>query len=1295
VVGCLSENTIQELVAGSLSSDVRAQAQQHIETCAQCRMLVIELARDSDLEAVGTTVVSEPAARATSSLAPRALVKRFELVRPLGRGGMGVVYEAIDRERGARVALKTLQSVSADGLLRFKTEFRALQDVQHPSLVTFGELFEDRGQWWLTMELVEGTPLLDHVRPGGRLDERRLRAALPQLAAALQALHAHGLVHRDVKPHNVLVTSAGRLVLLDFGLVASVAQSESNVVGTPAYMAPEQALLQEIGPAADWYGVGALLYEALTGALPFQGAPLQVLIAKQHELPRRPGELASVPQDLDAICMLLLAVEPAARLSAIAALAGLDPDAAVASPSTAPAASPVFVGRERELAGLADAFAETRAGGEAGGEAIVLVEGESGIGKSALVGQFLRDLSARAPAVLVLHGRCYERETVPYKGIDGVVDALARYLRKLSPADTAAILPRRARVLVQAFPVLGKVSALSSLPADDVLDLAELRLRAFAALRDLLGRLAERTPLVVWIDDLHWADADSLELLTWVMARPEAPPLLLLLTCRPPREAADGSGADATMARVRALPGLRRLELPPLPRDEAVALAERLLAEVPVAAGASAAAVADEAAGHPLFIDALVRHTAGTSTAPPPLRLSDALWARITGLDPSARQLLALLAVAGWPLSHELLIAASVLPADELDLALGRLRRAHLARATDGTGTGTVEPYHDRIREAVLDHLDPELRKQCHRALARALLAIPPPSSPSSGAWGPEAVGVHLQAAGDLEQAAQHLVLAADQAAAALAFDRAARLYRQALALHDESGAAAGPLGDPRDVLTRLAQALVNASRGAEAGAVYLELARRASAAGGQDLELRLRAAEQLLRGGHQDDGQRVLVGVLEELDLRPPATRAGALWRLLWRRARVRVSRLGSLSRGHRAESGEAPPRVRLRLEACRVAALFADLAVEYTTRYQVMALQTTDLRCIGEALLIEANLALMLSGATTRRTAKMAELLAAVTERSGDPYLLAQEQRFRGLMAFELGQWARSREHSVRAVQLFRERCLGAAVEAAAPAVVYIQCLFNMGALRDYVRALPPMLREAEDREDRFTLALLYVGWAGLMSLIQDQPAAALQQIERGMEWNTAAFDFQRLTGPASQAEVELYGGDSTAAYRRIDEAWRQRSASPLSRMVFVRARMLSTRGLAALAVCRSAGPDPDRRLVRAAARDARDLRALRLPWTRALARILDAGVALVTGARTEARAQLERARAELESAGMSLHATLAQRRLGELTGGAEGARAVAEADAWLAAQGVRAPARLARLFMPEVAPLRQLSS
>jgi hypothetical protein len=811
VARCLSENTIQELVAGGLSGDALAQAHQHIETCEVCRTLAIELARDGDLEAISDADTLR--ARGAARPAAYGVADRFEIVRSLGRGGMGVVYEAIDRQRGARVALKTLQHVSADGLLRFKTEFRALQDVHHPNLVTFGELIEDRGQWWLTMELVEGVAFLEHVRPGGRLDERRLRTALAQLASALHSLHGHELVHRDVKPHNVLVTSAGRVVLLDFGLVAGVAQSESNIVGTPAYMAPEQVLAQDIGPAADWYGVGALLYEALTGTLPFQGAPMQVLRDKQDKRPRRPGELAQVPEDLEALCMQLLAVEPAARLGAAVALTRLDP-AAVETPPLPTLASPsrssVFVGRRRELASLADAFAATREGTEA----IVLVQGESGIGKSALVERFLEDLHGPAPDVLVLAGRCYERETVPYKGVDGVVDMLARYLRKLPEADAAAVLPRRAGLLVQAFPVLGKVATLSRLPADDVRDPVELRMRAFTALRELLGRLAERRPVVVWIDDLQWADTDSLELLAWVMARPEAPPLLLVLTSRPPRDQVGGSGAEAAMARVRALPGLRLLELSPLPRDEAVVLAERLLAETPAATPVSAASLAAEAAGHPLFIDALVRHTADRTSAQSPLRLSDALWKRISELDPTARRLLALIAVAGWPLPPEILTGSGVVPAGKMDSALARLRHAHLVRVAGRDHKGAIEPYHDRIRDAVFDHLQPELRKACHRALAQALLAVTaapeaasPPDGPvvalsrspnsSNAWWGPEVVGVHLHAAGDLKQAARYMVLAADQAAAALAFDRAARLYRQALALHEQPGCRRGRSATP------------------------------------------------------------------------------------------------------------------------------------------------------------------------------------------------------------------------------------------------------------------------------------------------------------------------------------------------------------------------------------------------------------------------------------------------------------------------------------------------------------------
>src|SRR5437660_3186688 len=230
--------------------------------------------------------------------------ERFELIQRLGEGGFGIVYEAFDRRRQTRVALKVLRDAQGDPLYRFKREFRALVDVSHPNLVALDELLTDGQFWFFTMELVRGVPMTAYVRPAdgpapdartgrprGRLNERHLRAVLSQLADALTSIHRRGIVHCDLKPSNVLVTDKGRVVVLDFGLVSErplaslgdpPAQSSASVLvvlGTPAYMAPEQAGTRLVTPAADWYSVGVMLYEALTGQLPFAGSNLDVLQA--------------------------------------------------------------------------------------------------------------------------------------------------------------------------------------------------------------------------------------------------------------------------------------------------------------------------------------------------------------------------------------------------------------------------------------------------------------------------------------------------------------------------------------------------------------------------------------------------------------------------------------------------------------------------------------------------------------------------------------------------------------------------------------------------------------------------------------------------------------------------------------------------------------------------------------------------------------------------------------------------------------------------------------------------------
>ena len=194
---------------------------------------------------------------------------RFTLQYVIGHGGMGVVFAAHDGSRGTAVALKTLQVTSAAAIARLKREFRMVQGLEHPGLVRLGELWADGSHAYFTMELLEGVDLLSWLRgpEGPRL--ARFAPALRQLGDALEHLHAAGVVHRDVKPTNVLVRADGRLKLLDFGIAAAEGAG-SERAGTPGYVAPEQRRGEPPAPAADWYAVGVLLREALIGAWPDQ-----------------------------------------------------------------------------------------------------------------------------------------------------------------------------------------------------------------------------------------------------------------------------------------------------------------------------------------------------------------------------------------------------------------------------------------------------------------------------------------------------------------------------------------------------------------------------------------------------------------------------------------------------------------------------------------------------------------------------------------------------------------------------------------------------------------------------------------------------------------------------------------------------------------------------------------------------------------------------------------------------------------------------------------------------------------
>jgi hypothetical protein len=1229
-----------------------------------------------------------------------ARTERFHRVRRLGEGSMGVVYEAIDRERGTRVAIKTLRYLEAESLAVLKREFRAMQDLHHPNLVSLGELVSEGDQWFFTMELVIGREFLDHVQwqpslheagsdspPNERsraagetltfdpaaplaplFDDTRLRTALRQLASALCALHAAGLVHRDIKSSNVRVTADGRVVLLDFGLVINTTgetEWTQQIAGTPAYMAPEQASSAAVGPEADWYGLGALLYEALTRCPPFDGPMLDVLARKQKERPPAPATLApGVPDDLNELCMALLNIEPSARPTGADVLRALGVASAAGSAPGTHTQTNVFVGRAAELDELMAAFRDSRRGAPV----TVLVEGESGMGKSALVRRFAQRLAFEVPEAVVLAGRCYERESVPYKAFDGVVDALSRLLTRLGE-EAERMVPTKPAPLAKVFPVLRRVKAIAEgahVQKPEIEGL-ELRTRAFSALRELFTRLADRRPLVVMIDDAQWSDADSLALLADLLRPPEAPAMMLLLTARAdvsPQPMADRPGRSLT----ESLKGdRRRIELGPLPVQDATALASQLLERSGVVDTSRARWTADQAAGHPLFIDMILRRSdrlPGSGGAS--LRLEEVLWDVIQELDAGARAILEILAVAAAPVPQEVARRAASVATETFTKTISVLRISHLVQTTGAGNEDRIEPYHDRVRAAVLGQLDTARREGCHRRIAIALETSRSPD--------PEALVLHWQGAGEAEQAAHYAVLAGEHAAGALAFDRAADFFKLALA---KSGMSAS---DRRTLLIKLARALESAGRGEEAAQAYLEAAEGATAL--QRAELERAASMELLTSGRLDEGAIVLRRVLGAVGIRVPRSPIVAILWLVTYSLWLRLMGLRFKERG----SDEVKHKDRARIDALFVGAMgygLSDVVLSacLKARHLIAALRVGDRFQLLRAMSLQMSQYATEGGTPGKLEQALLTLGSRLAEHEG-----SEGQAFfegcTGLSLFFRGRWNeavavldgagskhRSHAHSggwVSTEQVFACRALNC-----------------MGEYAELARRHAQLLADAERRGDLYTS--MQLGSMAIVWLASDNHAEARRYAHESMaKWTRTRYLLQHWQAMFGEAEIDLYVGDAVAAYARVERDRPAFDKSLLGKVQYVRAVNAFIHGRCAVA---SAHMDPPLRTVRLD--EARELAGQihkeNMGWTAPLATILRAGVASVEGDRPGATTLLRSAIDLAERADMFGHAQAARYQLGLLIGSAEGEALVHEAETAMAAQGVRVPVRFACMLVP----------
>lgn len=1260
---------------------------------------------------------------------------------------MGVVYEAQDRERGTRVALKTLRELDPTALYRFKHEFRSLADVCHPNLVNLYELVSAPSGWFFIMELIDGVNFLEWVRssaPGAAADDTetetrpfrgeggdehqdtirepsivqptqstaalnaavlaakgtgpvaplgpapnygRLRDALLQLVDGVNALHAAGKLHRDIKPSNVLVAPDGRVVLLDFGLATGFDPRESDttfsgkLVGTAGYISPEQCSGKKPTRQSDWYGVGVVLYHALAGRLPFTGPPARVLAEKRRLDPRSPRSVRpETPADLDELCMALLSRDPERRPDGAAIMRMLGRERVRMPLTSSPAGAPLqpgdLVGRNTHLKTLKSAFDAVCAGQAA----TVYVRGLSGMGKTSLVRYFLDGLVENHGA-LVLRGRAYERESVPYKAFDSLIDALSRQLLRLPASDCVAIVPDDAWALARIFPVMARVPAIREVPepAEGIPPPALLRRKAFLALRTLLDRLARTRRLVLFLDDLQWGDADSADLLLDLMRPPQSPPLLLIGTYR--IEDADSSPMVRALASHRRAPGAEVAELivGPLRYADAYELAIEMLGCDDPDAREEAASIAFEAKGSPFLIAELAQWTIesrqGASSRVGDVSLDAVIETRLANVSEGVQHALELVAVAGRPVDLDALAQAASLGERRRD-ALASLRAARLLRTGSLAGREVAEIYDDRIREVVLARMAPARVRQAHHALALA--------NEAAGAPDPEALAEHWSAAGDPARCARYAELAADRASAAFAFAHAARLYRLALDGHPDV---------PHQTLSlrlRLADALAYAGRTADAARALRDAA-ACSSDDAQVADLNRRAAELMLRVGQVDEGRALLASVLDafRMPLAPSPDIAA-------RRVRIRRLRVGLRGLRFRERPEELVPPDRLAaIDAAWSAASGLAMidpvgATEYASRSLLLALSAGEPFRVARALCGEAVVAAVRGAPGSARVRKALDLARDIAQRTDSLRVMGMSAISAGIAAFLQGQWKTARGWCDRAEPILAELCSGSDWELALSRIIGLQAGFFLGDLDPLCNRVPELVVDADTRGDAFASTALRIGLPNLAWLLRGDEEAAARHLTTAQEGRkgsqTDLFDFALLLG---KANTRIYCGESKRALDSVERRWRALFSSPVlhTQLVRIQAWDLRARCLLAAVADREADSSALHRVEDLSRSIAREKTA----WGRPLALVLGACVAQLSRQQERAIALFGQAEDACVQCDMMFHANVARRRLGRIMGGAAGARLLDESAAWMFSGGVREPDRVAEVFAPGAALFR----
>jgi predicted ATPase len=985
---------------------------------------------------------------------PASRVGRYRVVGVVGEGGMGRVHLAEDETLRRKVALKVLKSTDPSSRRRFLREARAAARVSHPKLCPIYEVGEHDGQPYIVMELIAGETLATRLRRGPLPASEAVALAL-DLLEGLAALHEAGVIHRDVKPSNLFLTPhGGRLV--DFGLaheapgeLASHSDSSGElttpglVVGTPGYMAPEQVLGHAVDARADVFAAGALLFEALTGRRTFGGEnAAAVLSATLYDDPP-PLEGSPDLVALDGPLRRAIAKKAAFRFASAREMAEALRAAARAAVDLRPAPpGEVFVGRTAELAWLEERLSAAAAGAGS----VAFVTGDRGTGKSALVGEFLRRVRAAPRPVTVTAGRCVETSG-PGEPFLPFLDAVGRLLTSRGREQASALLRTYAPTVCVQMPA-------GVLPDPD----GALRRQTAGATKERLiresGDFMEAAcrvfPIVLLIEDMHWADPASVDLLHRVGCRLARQRTLLLCTFRP-------ADADAENPRLRrcvldlvARGAARELTIGALDPNE---VGQYLDARFPGhrLPAALAAAIHARTEGLALFVrslvDALVERgdvardgEAFALARPleqvdlePTAGLRDLVRRQLDGLAPGERAILDVASVVGRDFLSPVIAHLVARPEAEVEEDLRRLARVHRVVVEAGEETlpdgalATRYRFAHALYGAVLrEDLVPSRRLSLHREVAGRLRRH----------WGTDApriaaeIARHCEEARDAEGAVLFRCHAGDNAARLFAYGEAEEHYDWAFRSFERMPAEARPAAaislHRRRAHVRLAQARFD-----DATADYEAMLAVARATGAD-------AAERAALTGLCDAlffAERVEEMSARARELLEVATRAGAEADV--EEAQARIGQV-AVCEGRLAEAAPvlddviARSRPRGLRSALKIALGLRGLVHYWQTEYH--AAEAVSEQAVAAALdaadgfyAAAGRMFLSLARAQLGRVSEALDDFhdaVALARRNGDHYWLPRTLSHLGWIHRELGALERSREWNAQALAVAQEQ-------------------------------------------------------------------------------------------------------------------------------------------------------------------------------------------------------------------------------------------------------------------------------